>query len=89
MALGARREDILRLVVRQGMLLTLLGLALGLGLSFGITRFMKTLLLGVSSTDAVTFSAVALLLSFVVLVASFIPARRAMRVDPMIALRNE
>ena len=89
MALGAHRQDILGLVLRQGALLLSLGLLLGLGLSLGITRFMKSLLLGISSTDALTFSAVALLLSAVVLVACFIPAWRAMRVDPMLALRHE
>ena len=89
MALGARREDILRLVLGRGVLLTLLGLALGLGLSFGVTRFTKALLIGVSTTDTLTFSAVALLLSAVVLVACFIPAWRAMRVDPTLALRHE
>ena len=89
MALGARREDVLRLVLGHGMLLTVIGLVIGLGLSFGVTRFMNSLLLGISSTDALTFSAVALLLSVVVLVACFIPARRAMRVDPIQALRYE
>jgi putative ABC transport system permease protein len=88
-ALGASRADVLRLVLGRGIGLTLLGLAIGLGLSFGVTRFLKALLLGVSSTDALTFVAVALLLGVVVLVACFIPARRAMRVDPMQALRYE
>jgi len=88
-ALGASRTDVLRLVLRRGIMLTLLGLAIGLGLSFGVTRFLKALLLGVSSTDALTFVAVALLLGVVVLVACVIPARRAMRVDPMQALRYE
>ena len=89
MALGASRADVLRLILGRGVLLTLLGLVLGLGLSFGVTRFLNSLLLGVSSTDALTFVAVALVLSGVVLVACFIPARRAMRVDPMQALRYE
>jgi ABC-type antimicrobial peptide transport system permease subunit len=71
------------------MILTAIGLVLGLGLSFGVTRFMKSQLLGVTSTDALTFIVVALLLSFVALVACFVPARRAMRVDPMVALRYE
>jgi ABC-type antimicrobial peptide transport system permease subunit len=88
-ALGASRTDVLRLVLGRGIVLTLLGLVIGLGLSFGVTRFLKALLLGVSSTDALTFVAVALLLGVVVLVACFIPARRAMRVDPMQALRYE
>ena len=89
MALGASRTDVLRLVLGRGILLTLLGLVGGLGISFGVTRFLKALLLGVSSTDALTFAAVALLLGVVVLVACLIPARRATRVDPMQALKGE
>jgi len=89
LALGASRADVLRLILRRGILLTLLGLVIGLGMAFGVTRFMQSLLLGVSSTDALTFVGVALLLSAVVLVACFIPARRAMRVDPVQALRYE
>jgi predicted permease len=88
-ALGASRADVLRLILGRGIALTVLGLVIGLGMSFGVTRFLQSLLLGVSSTDALTFVAVALLLSAVVLVACFIPARRAMRVDPMQALRYE
>src|SRR6476619_2495774 len=89
LALGASRADVLRLILGRGIVLTLLGLVIGLGMSFGVTRFLKALLLGVSSTDALTFVAVALLLGVVVLVACVIPARRAMRVDPMQALRYE
>jgi predicted permease len=89
LALGASRADVLRLILRRGILLTVLGLVLGLGMSFGVTRFLQSLLLGVSSTDALTFAGVALLLSAVVLVACFIPARRAMRVDPVQALKYE
>jgi predicted permease len=88
-ALGATRADILRLVLSRGMMLTAIGLAIGLALSFGATRFMKSQLLGVTSTDALTFTLVAVLLSVVALVACFVPARRAMRVDPMVALRYE
>jgi predicted permease len=89
LALGASRADVLRLILRRGILLTVLGLVIGLGMSFGVTRFLQSLLLGVSSTDVLTFVGVAVLLSGVVLVACFIPARRAMRVDPMQALRYE
>jgi predicted permease len=89
LALGASRPNILRLVLGRAMLLTSLGFVLGLALSLGITRFMKSLLLGISNTDAVTFFGVALLLAAVAFAASFIPARRAMRVDPLQALRYQ
>jgi len=89
MALGASKQDILRLVLGHGLRLTLLGVGLGLAVSFGLTRYLGSLLLGVTSTDALTFSSVAILLCAVALFACFIPARRAMRVDPMVALRYE
>src|SRR3984957_12186129 len=89
MALGAAREDILKLGLGQGIRLTLIGVGLGLLVSFGLTRFLSSQLLGVTSTDVLTFSSVALLLCAVALVACYIPARKAMRVDPMVALRNE
>jgi predicted permease len=89
MALGASKQDILRLVLGHGLRLTLLGVGLGLGFSFWLTRYLGSQLLGVTSTDAVTFSSVAILLCVVALFACFIPARRAMRVDPMVALRYE
>jgi putative ABC transport system permease protein len=89
MALGASKEDILRLVLSHGLRLTLVGVALGLAASFSLTRYLRSTLLGVTSTDALTFSSVAILLCAVALFASFIPAHRAIRVDPMVALRYE
>jgi len=89
MALGASRDDVLRLVLGHGLRLTLVGVGLGLAASFALTRYLRSMLLGVTSTDALTFSCVAILLCAVALFASFIPARRAMRVDPMVALRHE
>jgi putative ABC transport system permease protein len=89
MALGASKDNILRLVLGHGLRLTLVGVVLGLAVSFTLTRYLRSMLLGVTSTDALTFSCVAILLSAVALFASFIPARRAMRVDPMVALRYE
>ncbi len=89
MALGARPRDILHLVLGQSGKLAAAGIGLGLLASFGLTRLMATMLFGVSATDPVTLVAVPLMLFAVALVASYIPARRAMRVDPMVALRHE
>jgi len=89
MALGANKDDVLRLVIGHGLRLTFIGVAVGLAASFALTRYLRSLLLGVTSTDALTFSSVAFLLCAVTLLASLIPARRAMRVDPMVALRHE
>ena len=89
MALGAQTADVLRLILRQGMLLAALGAIIGLAIGLGGGRLLKTLLYGVSATDPVTFVAVTLLLGSVTLLACWLPAYRATRVDPMIALRTE
>ncbi len=89
MTLGATRQNVLRLVLVYGLRLMLIGIGVGLVLALVLTRFLRGLLLGVTSTDALTFSSVAFLLCAVALLACFIPARRATRVDPIAALRNE
>jgi putative ABC transport system permease protein len=89
MALGASKEDVLRLVVRQGATLALIGVTIGLAAALATTRVLKNMLYGVSTTDAATFVIVPLVLMAVALLASYIPARRAARVDPMSALRAE
>jgi putative ABC transport system permease protein len=89
LALGAARRDVLKLVVGHGMLLTLIGMAIGLGAAFALTRVISTLLFSVSATDPTTFGLIALLLGAVALLACWIPARRATKVDPMVALRYE
>ena len=89
MAFGAQPNGILKLVVGQGLKLALIGVAIGLAGSFAVTRLMASFLVGVSATDPATFALVALLLAGVALLASFLPARRAARVNPMLALRTE
>ncbi|MGH9960962.1 MAG: FtsX-like permease family protein, partial [Pyrinomonadaceae bacterium] len=89
MALGAQRRDILQLIMGQGLRMTLIGVAIGLAGSLALTRVMKTLLFGISATDPATFVLIALLLTVIALLACYLPARRAAKVDPLAALRYE
>jgi putative ABC transport system permease protein len=88
-ALGAARGDVLLLIMKQGMSLAVIGLAVGLLVGFGAAQLIVKLLFGVNPTDPITFVGVTLLLAFVAALACYLPARRATRVDPMVALRYE
>jgi ABC-type antimicrobial peptide transport system permease subunit len=89
MALGAERSDVFKLVLKKGLLLIVVGLVIGVAGALALTRVLRSLLYGVTVTDPVTFAAVSLLLMAVGLVACYIPARRATKIDPMSALRYE
>ena len=89
MAIGAQRKDVMSLVLGEGMSVILLGLAVGLAGALALTKFLSSLLFGVTATDPLTFASVAVLLAVVALAACYIPARRALLVDPMLALRYE
>jgi ABC-type antimicrobial peptide transport system permease subunit len=87
--MGADRPDVLRMVLGEGLKMTLIGVVVGFVAALGLTRLMASLLFGVTGTDPLTFICVALLLALVALAACYLPARRAARVDPMVALRYE
>jgi ABC-type antimicrobial peptide transport system permease subunit len=89
LALGAQSGDVVGMVLRQGAKLALIGVCIGVAAAFGLARLMTSLLFGVTAQDPLTFAAVVALLITVALVACYIPARRAMKVDPMVALRYE
>jgi ABC-type antimicrobial peptide transport system permease subunit len=89
MALGAEGADVLRMVVRQGFVLALVGAAVGIGVALAVTQYLSSMLFGVHANDPVTIVAVAILLWLVALAACYIPARHATRVDPIVALRYE
>jgi len=89
MALGASTRDVLRIVLGEGMRIALVGVGVGIAAALGLTRLLTKIIYGVSASDPLTFTGVAILLTSVALLACYIPARRAMRVDPMIVLRYE
>ena len=88
-ALGAARRDVLRMILTDGAWMTFIGIGIGIGAALGLTRLMSSMLFGVKPTDAATFLCVVLTLCLIAMVACYIPARRAMKIDPLIALRDE
>jgi putative ABC transport system permease protein len=89
MALGAKPQEMMRLIVGQGIQLGLIGVGIGCAVAVGLTHFLSSLLFGITATDPVSYAGVIVLLFAVVVLACYVPARRAMRVDPMVALRHE
>jgi ABC-type antimicrobial peptide transport system permease subunit len=89
LALGAQRDDVLRLILGEGLRMAFLGVAIGLAGALALSRLLADLLFGISAADPVTFAGVAILLTAIAIAACYIPARRAMRVDPLVALRYE
>jgi ABC-type antimicrobial peptide transport system permease subunit len=89
MALGARTANVLRLIMKNGLALVLAGIVIGVGSAIGLTRFLATLLFGIEPTDSVTFIVVSVVFFVIAMIAALIPAIRATRVDPVIALRSE
>jgi ABC-type antimicrobial peptide transport system permease subunit len=89
MALGAQRRDVVGLILRETLLLTVIGVVIGLGAALGATRLIATLLYGLTPNDPLTIALASLLLLTVAALAGYLPARRAARVDPMVALRHE
>ena len=87
--LGAQTNDVLRLILKYAIVLVLVGIGIGLAAALALTRVMKSLLFGVGPTDVATLATVSLSLVFVALIACYLPARRAMKVDPLVALRHE
>jgi|SRR5580704_10653503 ABC-type antimicrobial peptide transport system permease subunit len=88
-ALGARPREVLRLVLRRGLMLTFVGLLIGLPIAFGVAQFLSSIIYGVSAADLATFGGPGALMCIITILACYIPARRVMQVDPMIALRYE
>jgi putative ABC transport system permease protein len=89
LALGARPSDVMKMLISRGLVLTAIGIAIGLPMTFALERLLASLLFGVSATDLISFGGGAAALAVVALLACYFPARRAMRVDPMVALRYE